>query len=136
MLWYTDKFLTYEEVHHAFEKWESKLSKKSFVLSHDVNVLEHNYGVWKFWEEIVPKFHSFIFSHGHELGIIDSGNQNPQDINKFLNSSDYTNIIQKSFINLGEPLFSKFSLYRFQSDNLQYNNNLNLNNHASHTLKQ
>lgn len=67
----------YEDVKHDFETWSSKLSPRSVVLFHDINVRERDFGVWRYWDELTQRFpgRSISFLHGHGLGVLFHGDQ-------------------------------------------------------------
>jgi len=59
----------YEDVKEDFEMWRSKLSENGIVLFHDVMEREHEFGVYRLWEEIARPRASFLFEFGHGLGV-------------------------------------------------------------------
>ena len=60
----------YESVKKDFENWFPKLKKGGLILIHDILVEREDYGVKKFWEEIVLKFYTKTHQEGFGLGII------------------------------------------------------------------
>jgi GT2 family glycosyltransferase len=69
-LLHIDGLHTYEAVKHDFEAWRPKLTAKSIVIFHDINVREKGFGVFKLWEELKQEYNSFQFDFGHGLGIL------------------------------------------------------------------
>ena len=79
-LLHIDGFHSYDAAKHDFETWQRKLSNRSVVLFHDVNVRQREFGVWKYWEEISGRFKSMTFFHGHGLGVLGVGAELPADV--------------------------------------------------------
>jgi len=70
-LLHIDGLHTYEAVRHDFEKWLPKLTPGALVLFHDTRVFHGDFGVWKFWKEIVKKHPNHIeMVHSHGLGVV------------------------------------------------------------------
>ena len=65
---------SYESVKRDFETWLPKVSKNGIILIHDIAVRKDDFGVWRFWEEIVERFPSFAFWHSSGLGMLVNGN--------------------------------------------------------------
>jgi len=64
---------TYEAAAADFRTWRPKLSRRSVVLLHDINVREGDFGAWRLWEELKDQFSSLAFLHGHGLGVLGTG---------------------------------------------------------------
>ncbi len=90
-LLHIDGLHTYEVVKHDFESWLPKLTPDAFVIFHDINVRERDFGVFKFWEELKQQYKHFHFDFGHGLGVIALGNIF-QDELKYLATIDTNDI--------------------------------------------
>lgn len=83
-LLHIDGLHTYEAVKTDFETWLRKLSDRAVVLFHDTVETQRDFGVHRLWAELSPNFPSFNFLHGHGLGILAVGPQQPPAFLDFL----------------------------------------------------
>jgi len=109
-LLHIDGFHTYEVVKHDFEAWFPKLSNKSFVFFHDINVRERNFGVFKLWEELKAEYEHFQFDFGHGLGIISIGKIIPEELKELFERNDntYSTFLRNIFSEKGNFLKTNF----------------------------
>lgn len=74
----------YDDVKHDFEAWLPKMSDRSVVLVHDINVKEREFGVDRMWGEIVGHYDTFEFRHGHGLGVAAIGAEQPARVRQLV----------------------------------------------------
>jgi O-antigen biosynthesis protein len=79
-----DGMHTYGAVRHDYENWRAKLSSRGVVLFHDTAERGGDFGVWKLWEEISPGRPHAHLPHGHGLGILAVGPEQPAGFLEFL----------------------------------------------------
>lgn len=78
----------YDSVKKDYESWLCKLSARGVVLFHDTVETGRDFGVHQLWSELAPKFPSFNFEHGHGLGILGVGPQQPAAMLDFLRTAN------------------------------------------------
>ncbi len=76
-LLHIDGFHTMEAARHDFETWVGKMSSTGVILFHDVNEFRANFGVWRFWQFAREQYPHIEFGHGHGLGVLVVGKDNP-----------------------------------------------------------
>ncbi len=104
-LLHIDGYHSYETVKHDFECWFPKLSAHGVVLLHDINVRERDFGVWRLWEELEPLYPHFEFVHGHGLGVLVIGPEQPKAFKELLAASEEEKVrIRNLLFQLGHRL--------------------------------
>jgi hypothetical protein len=101
----------YEDVKHDFESWCPKLSERAVVLFHDTNERLRNFGVFRLWEELICRYPSFEFLHGHGLGVLGYGASLPQEIKSFFDATSDASVtgeVRAAYARLGSALKAEF----------------------------
>ena len=91
-LLHIDGLHTYEAVAKDFQTWHPKLSERSIVLLHDIEVRDNGFGVWRLWEELKQKYPHFEFHHAYGLGVLGTGTAIPRQVEDLL---EYANTNSK-----------------------------------------
>jgi glycosyltransferase involved in cell wall biosynthesis len=118
-LLHIDGLHIYDAVKHDFETWLPKMSKRSVVLLHDINVREREFGVWHIWQELKENYPSFEFKHGHGLGVLAVGPEVPKKVLAFFNEGKNDSVaISKFFSHMGNKIALQ---YQLQRKNVQIN---------------
>ena len=92
-LLHIDGYHTYDAVRGDFETWQAKLSDRAVVLFHDINERGSDFGAWRFWDEVSQRYPSFHFLHGHGLGVLAVGPEQP-DAMRWLTGLDAEGVAQ------------------------------------------
>jgi len=69
-LLHVDGLHTYDAVRLDHETWRAKVAPGGLILFHDVVARMHDFGVFRFWEELAPRGDAFLFTHGFGLGVV------------------------------------------------------------------
>lgn len=78
----------YEDVRHDFEHWSDRLSERAVVLFHDTEVRDRDFGVHRFWDELSGRYPHFRFTHGHGLGVLGFGAEQPPGMRALFDMSN------------------------------------------------
>ena len=117
-LLHIDGLHTYEAVKHDFETWLPKLKPNAIVLFHDITILDHGFGVWKYWGELQVRYNSHLsFSHSKGLGVLCIKNEDTPSVAKWIGAPDFTTQeIHDFFTALGSRQLEVFNLQQEESE--------------------
>jgi len=97
----------YEAVRQDYETWGESLSERGVVIFHDTNVRERCFGVWRLWTELSAQHPSFEFHHGHGLGVLGIGVDQPAPLRALFDLAPYgaaAAFVRRVFAARGESL--------------------------------
>jgi GT2 family glycosyltransferase len=99
-----DGYHTYEAVQHDFTTWLPKVSPRGVVLFHDTNDRTEGFGIWRFWAEVTQRYPHFEFAHGHGLGVLSVGIEEPPGLRAFREAFAAEGWVATLFFELGQRL--------------------------------
>ena len=102
---------TYEAVKHDFQTWLPHVDHQAgIILFHDTQVMDNDFGVWKFWQEISDSYPSYEFKHGAGLGILAIGENIPSVFHDFLSQAKQSSFIESLFSSRGHEIADQWRL--------------------------
>lgn len=85
---------TFEAVSNDFSTWLPKMSDRSVVMLHDINVTVENagaaalrFGVRKFFDSVKARYPHFEFAHCYGLGVLVTGSDAPAEVMELVEMS-------------------------------------------------
>lgn len=105
----------YEDVKHDFECWRPKLSERGIVLFHDTMVRDQDFGVHRFWNELIGRYPQFHFTHGSGLGVLGFGPEQPPEARTLFamsKSESDSAMIRDIYSSLGASIAAESGLER------------------------
>jgi glycosyltransferase involved in cell wall biosynthesis len=112
----------YRDLKDDFDSWLPKLSNRSVVLLHKVNICERDVGVLAPWEKLRARHPSFEFVHGHGLGVLGIGSRLPGPIRELLAATareEATTHIRNAYARLGSTVSVQFSTEQQGNERVQ-----------------
>ncbi len=106
----------YDDVVQDFETWRPKLSPRAVVLFHDITERTNGFGVWRLWRELAGRHPSFEFLHGHGLGVLAPGPEQPAALHGLFFADDRAaDEIRAAYARLGAAVTRQHTLLQAQA---------------------
>lgn len=80
----------YEDVLADYSEWRSAVRDGGVIVFHDITEHRAGFGVFQLWDEIAEPGRSFMFEHGHGLGILGVGDVAPGPLADLFAADDVT----------------------------------------------
>ena len=117
-----DGLHTYEAVKHDLQTWLPKVRCGGIILLHDIAIRHMDFGVWRLWEEVAPKYEHFSFRHASGLGVLrkPGGESNVGSVlGALLNKTNTEEkvFLERLFTLQGEHLLDRKRIQRLEEQN-------------------
>ncbi len=95
----------YDDVRTDYETWRSTVRDGGIVLFHDIAERQEGFGVWRLWEELASEGPSFMFEHGHGLGVLAVGALADERLSALFAADEATTArIRADYVRLGDAV--------------------------------
>ncbi len=100
----------HDGVEGDFESWRRKLSRCGVVLFHGINSRQSDFSLFEFWQQIKNGHPHFQFTHGHGLGVLGVGSEQPEELTRLFGTSGSCAVqTRAAYAKLGQSVAARFS---------------------------